>query len=131
MCAPSPPSPPDPTATAAAQTGTNVSTAIANAALKNVNQVTPQGNLTYNQTGTKSVTDGATGTTYDVPTYTATQTLSPAEQAIFNQSEAAKGNLATTANNSSGFLKDYLSTPADLNTMNKATADNIFRLGSE
>lgn len=128
MSKPSPPPAPDPNATAAAQTGTNVSTAIANAALKNVNQVTPYGNLTYNQTGTKSVTDGATGTTYDVPTYTATQTLSPAEQAIFNQSEAAKGNLAATANNASGFLEDYLSKPADLNTMNQATADNLDRL---
>jgi hypothetical protein len=131
MGKPSAPTPPDPTATAAAQTGTNVSTAIANAALKNVNQVTPQGNLTYNQTGTKSVTDGATGQSYDVPTYTATQTLSAPEQSIFDQSEAAKGNLAATANNASGFLKDYLGKPADLNTMNQATADNIFKLGSD
>jgi hypothetical protein len=130
MSKPSPPTPPDPKETAAAQTGTNVSTAIANAALGNVNQVTPQGNLTYNQTGSKSIYDPSTGQTYDVPTYTATQTLSPQEQAIFDQGEAAKGNLATTANNASSFLKDYLGKPADLNTMNQATADNIFRLGS-
>jgi hypothetical protein len=129
MSSPSPPTPPDPTATAAAQTGTNVSTAIANAALKNVNQVTPYGNLNYDQTGSKSVTDGATGSTYQVPTYTATQTLSPQEQAIFNQTEAAKGNLAATANNSSSFLQSYLGKPADLNTMNQATADNLTSLG--
>src|SRR6185503_19975552 len=98
MCAPSAPTPPAPTATAAAQTGTNVSTAIANAAVKNVHQVTPQGNLPYDQTGTKSVTDGAPGKTYDVPTYMATQTLSAPEQAIFDQGDAAKGNLAATAN---------------------------------
>lgn len=129
MSKPSAPTPPDPVATAAAQTGTNVSTAIANAALKNVNQVTPYGNLNYDQTGSKSIYDPSTGHSYDVPMYTATQTLSPAEQQIFNQGEAAKGNLADTANSASGFLKDYLGHPADLNTMNQATADNIDRLG--
>lgn len=41
------PKPTDPLETAAAQTGTNVSTAIANSYLNNVNQVTPDGTLTY------------------------------------------------------------------------------------
>ena len=58
------PDPPDPIATAGAQTGTNVSTAVANANLGNVNQVTPQGNLTYNQTDTFSWVDPTTGHTY-------------------------------------------------------------------
>ena len=47
MSKPDPPTPPNPYATAAAQTGTNVATGVANAYLNNVNQVTPQGNLTY------------------------------------------------------------------------------------
>ena len=131
MSKPSPPQPPDPVATAAAQTGTNVSTAIANATLKNVNQVTPDGNLTYSQSGSQSIYDPSTGKTYQVPQYTATQTLSPAQQAIKDQTTAAQTNLAGTANQESGFLKNYLSQPADLNTMNKATADNLFKLGSE
>ena len=48
---PDPPTPPNPVVTAAAQTGTNVSTAIANTMLNRTNQVTPQGSLTYNTTG--------------------------------------------------------------------------------
>ncbi len=48
----SPPQPPNPIATGAAQTGTNIGTAIANANLNNTNQVTPQGGLTYDQTST-------------------------------------------------------------------------------
>ena len=55
------PDPPNPIATAGAQTGTNVSTAVANANLGNVNQVTPQGNLTYATTGNFDWTDPTTG----------------------------------------------------------------------
>jgi hypothetical protein len=128
MSSPSPPAAPDPKETAAAQTGTNVSTAIANAALQNVNQVTPYGNLTYSQSGSKSVYDPSTGTTYDVPQYTATQTLSPQQQSILDQTQGAQQNLANTANQQSAFLQNYLNTPADLNTINQSTADNIVNL---
>jgi len=48
---PSAPAAPDPAATAAAQTATNKETAYWNAALNNVNQITPYGSLTYEQTG--------------------------------------------------------------------------------
>lgn len=51
MGKPKSPAPPDPKATAAAQTGTNVSTAVANAMLNNVDQITPDGSLTYRQRG--------------------------------------------------------------------------------
>ena len=68
------PDPPNPVATAAAQTGTNVATAVANANLGNVNQVTPQGNLTYSNTGNYQWTDPTTGQTYTIPQFTATQT---------------------------------------------------------
>lgn len=129
MSKPSAPTPPDPKQTAAAQTGTNVATAIANAALKNVDQVTPAGSLKYTETGSKAIYDPSSGTNYNVPTYTATQTLSPAEQAIFNQTEAAKANLGATANQQSGFLKNYLATPANLDDLSKATSDKLFQLG--
>jgi hypothetical protein len=69
------PTPPNPTATAAAQTGTNVSTAVANNMLNNMNQVTPGGSLTFSNTGTYSWTDPSTGQTYNLPTRTATQSL--------------------------------------------------------
>lgn len=47
MCGPDIPEPPSPTETSAAQTGTNVATAIANTALGAVDQFTPDGSLTY------------------------------------------------------------------------------------
>jgi len=57
MCAPSAPAPPDPMKQAAAQTSSNVSTAIANAALGNINEYTPQGSVVRKQTGTQTVWD--------------------------------------------------------------------------
>lgn len=57
MCKPSMPTPPDPRQTASAQTSQNVSTAIANAHLGNVNQITPWGNQTYQVTGYHQLVD--------------------------------------------------------------------------
>lgn len=169
------PEPPDPHETAQAQTGANIATATANAALGNVNQVTPQGSLTYTQSGQQFINDangqtwwkgpngeltqtapagvqgaGTTtrepvyretreggkvqtgwkevetpgGTTmpegwsqvsgYYVPTYTATQTISPGEQAVYDAGVKARGNLANLAANQSAFLNDYLGKPMDL-----------------
>jgi hypothetical protein len=54
----------------------------------NVNQVTPTGSLTYAQTGT-----GPNG----VPTYTATQTLSPAEQNLLTTMQGTQGTAGTQA----------------------------------
>ncbi len=77
--APAAPKAPDPGQVSADQTKSNVSTAIANATLGNTNQVTPYGNLTYTQTGGQQVGDNF------VPSYTATQTLSPQQQAIYDK----------------------------------------------
>ena len=114
MCAPDMPTPPDPYETAGAQTGTNVSTAVANAFLGNVGQRTPYGNLSYDQTGTYKWTDPNSGAVYDIPTFTATQTMSPAYQAIFDTNTRTQQNLADLAQGQSAFLKDYLSTGIDL-----------------
>ncbi|OCP38612.1 tail fiber domain-containing protein [Ensifer sp. LC163] len=108
------PKPPDPRETAAAQTSTNIATAVANGYIGNVNQVTPDGSLTYTQTGTNKWRDPMSGAVYDLPTVTATQTLSPAQQAIKDQTDAAEKNLATLANNQSGRLNDLLGKPIDL-----------------
>lgn len=91
---PDPPQPPNPLATAAAQTGTNVSTAIANAYLNSTNQITPTGSLTYDQTSTFGYTDPTTGQTFQIPRFTATQSLSPNQQTLQNANELAKINLA-------------------------------------
>jgi hypothetical protein len=122
----SPPSPPDPKQTSAAQTGTSVSTAIANAMMGNVNQNTPDGSLNYSQSGTYKFTDPYTKQTYEIPTFTATQTLSPIAQATKDQTSQAQLNLGKIANNQSAFLNDYLGKPVDLNT---ATEDKIDQLG--
>lgn len=121
------PTPPDPKETASASTGTNIGTAIANATMGNVNQVTPDGTLTYNQTGSTQWTDPYTGQSYTIPTYTATQTLSAAQQAIKNEQNRAQQNLAGLAADQSIFLRDYLSKPFDLS--NEATEARLMELG--
>lgn len=129
------PTPPDPQETAAAQTGTNVSTAIANSYLGNINQVTPDGSLNYSKTGQQFINDpngqqywmnadgkyttknmsGKDGysavTGYYVPQFTATQTLSPQQQAIKAQEDKANLNFATLANTQSNKLNKLLADP--------------------
>lgn len=125
MGKPSAPTPPDPIRTAAAATGTNVSTAVANAFLNNVNQVTPTGSLNYNATGNYGWTDPTTGSTYNIPTFTATQTLSPEQQAIQAQTQSAQYNLAGMANAQSGRISGLLS-----NEMNLSGAPSAGNAGS-
>jgi len=110
------PDPTPPKETSAATTGTNVSTAIANSFLGNVNQVTPDGTLTYDQTGSYQWNDPYTGQSYTIPRFTATQTLSPQQQAIKDQTNSADLNLASLANTQSGFLNDYMAKPFSYST---------------
>lgn len=121
------PKAPDPKETAAAQTGTNIGTAIANNTLGNVNQVTPYGNMTYAQTGTTKWTDPNSGKVYDLPTYTSTQTLSADGQKIFNSQQQADINLANLASEQSGRLGGLLSAPLSLS--NEATEARLAELG--
>lgn len=127
MGKPRAPQPPDPAKTASAQGQINLQTAVAQQQLSNINQVTPDGNLTFSQTGTFKSTDPLTGKVTDVPTSTATQTLSPEQEAIKTQTDAAELNLAGTAANQSSFLKDFLGKRVDLN--NEATEARLFELG--
>lgn len=128
MGKPKAPKPPDPRQTAAAQTSTNIGTAIANGTLSNVNQVTPDGSLTYTQSGTRKWTDPMNGATYDLPIWTATQTLSLAQQAIKDQTDAAERNMATLANNQSQRLNDLLGRPIDLSGAPAAGNPNALHL---
>ncbi|MER8653865.1 hypothetical protein [Mesorhizobium sp. M0847] len=121
------PKPPDPKETSAASTGTNISTAIANSYLNNANQVGPDGTITYTNSGTQSITDPYTGKTYQIPTRTATTTLSAAQQAIKDQTDKAQLNLGTLANTQSAFLQDYMSKPFD--GSNDATEARLLQLG--
>jgi hypothetical protein len=108
---PDPPTPPNPIATAAAQTGTNVSTAVANSYLNNVNQVTPEGTLSYSDSGSHQWTDPSTGHTYTIPTRTATQTYSPQQQAIRDQTGQTQLGLATIGNQQTQRIGGMLNTP--------------------
>lgn len=129
MGKPKAPAPPDPKDTSAAATGTNIGTAIANNSMGMVNQITPDGSLTYNQTGTYKYTDPYTGKSYDLPTYTATTALSETGQAIKGQNDAAQLNMAETAANQSAFLKDYLGQPWSPDT--SAIEGRLMELGSQ
>lgn len=99
----SPPPAPDPVATAQAQTASNLQTAEGQAALNNVNKVTPYGSVNY------STTPGANG----IPQYTQTTNLSPAGQQIFD----SEGRLVNSALDAAGGLAQGINTtPINLDT---------------
>jgi hypothetical protein len=116
MGKPDPPTPPNPVAVAGAQTGTNVSTGVANAFLNNVNQVTPEGSINYSVSDNYSWTDPSTGQTYQIPRFTATQTLSPSQQALKTQNDQTQLNLATMGNQQSQRVGGILNAPFDPNS---------------
>lgn len=108
MGKPSAPKPTDPKLTSAAQTGTNVSTSIANAFLQNMNEITPDGTKTFSQSGDFTWTDPYTNETYTVPRFTVEQTLSGNQQQIKDQNDRAGINLATLGADLSGSLGEQL-----------------------
>ena len=121
------PKAPDPQQTAAAQSAANRDTALSSQLLNMTDQQGPYGSLTYAQTGTNSYVDSLTGKTVTVPKFTATTTLSPEQQAILDQTQAANLNLGTIANERSSFLKDYLA--KDFN-VDSAVEDKLYNLGA-
>lgn len=112
---------------AAAQTGLNRDTALTQQQINMVNQVTPDGSLTYNQTGTSKFKDSK-GNWVETPTYTATTALSDAQKAIKAQTDAASLNLGTIANERTDFLSDYLAKPFDVNA---ETENKLYDLGAK
>ena len=104
---------PNPNQVAAAQTASNIGTAIAQQHLLNTNQETPYGNLTYQQNGTTQYIDPTDNSVYEIPRYTAVQTLSPEQQAILDQNNASSLNLATLGNEQSSRLDSLLDRPID------------------
>ncbi|PTA99577.1 hypothetical protein C8254_14215 [Sulfitobacter sp. CB-A] len=123
------PKPTDPKETSAAQTGTNVATGVANAWLQNMNEVTPDGTKSFDQTGSSTFTDPYTGKTYEIPRFTVTQTLSEQQQAIKDQNDAASLNLSTLGNDLSGTLGQQLTGNFELG--NEAVESRLFELGSK
>jgi hypothetical protein len=119
MGKPSAPAAPDPVLTANAQTASNKETATTQAQLNAINQIGPQGSLTYKQ---ETWPDGT-------PKFTQTTTLSPEQQGIYNTGVKTQQNLATTAQNQSGRLDGLLSKPFNVN--NEATESRLMELGSK
>ena len=123
------PSPTPPRETSAATTGTNVSTAVANAWLQNMDESGPNGSRTFTQSGMQSVTDPYTGQTYEVPRFSVNTTLSPEQQAIANEQNAASLNLATLGRDLSGTLGQQLA--GNFRLGNEATESRLMELGSK
>src|SRR3546814_13859221 len=78
------------------------------------NQVNPWGSVTYSPNGSTSFV-GADGKTYSVPRFTQTTTFTPEQQAIFDSSQEAEGNLANLAADQSAFLQSYLDKQIEFN----------------
>jgi hypothetical protein len=114
------PKAPDPKETAAAQSQMNRETAITQAGLNSTNQVTPWGNLTYTQSGTWD--DGT-------PQFTATTSLSPEQQELYNLSTSTQKNLGNIGVEQSSKIRDLLGTNVDMS--NEAVESRLFDLGSK
>jgi hypothetical protein len=113
-----PPSPPDATATAAAQTASNVKTATTQQQLNMVDQTNPYGASKYSQTGTWE--DGT-------PKFANTVTLSPEEQRNQNQQWEFDNLVNTLGIDQTKKLSGHLDQPIDLS--NEATESRLMELG--
>lgn len=118
MNTPTPAPAPDPVATANAQTASNKATAISQYELGATNQVTPNGTLTYKQTGSNA--DGT-------PQFTATTELSPQQQSLYDKGNVTQNNLADIGNQQSSRIGQLLNTPVNLNTATEGKIDDLGR----
>jgi hypothetical protein len=113
------PAPVDANATARAQSAANRETAISQANLNMVNQYTPSGSLEYTQRGTAS--DGT-------PQYSATQTLTPEQQRIYDYQTQASTTYGRMGNNLLNSVETQFSQPIDYSSLGAApTYDATFR----
>ncbi|HEY8343316.1 MAG TPA: tail fiber domain-containing protein [Calditerricola sp.] len=106
----------------------NRETAITQQQLNMMDQFNPWGSVTYEQTGTRGFYD-SNGNWVETPTYSQTVTLTPEQQAIFDQTQQAQGNLATIAQEQSDFLRNYLNEPFEFN--NQDAANWAYDLGAQ
>lgn len=123
------PKAPDPKETAAAQTQSNIDTAVATSNLNNVDQSTPFGSLTYEVIGTNA--DGT-------PKYKATQSYSPEVQKVVDN---ALGAISSPLDLSSSALDAYTNThylddfnsqqDRSLSALEQRLADQGIKVGSE
>ena len=114
MGKPRAPAPPDPKATAAAQTGTNVSTAVANQIGGMVNQYGPDGSLEFKQQSQFDWVDPSTGQSYSIPRFAAVTTLDPTQTTTNEINKQAEQNLSTLGRDQSARLQGLLSEPVSM-----------------
>jgi len=100
--APSAPAAPDYRAAAQETASGNIDAARLATAANRVNQVTPYGNLTYAVTGADP---------YGNPTWTATQTLSPAQQQLLDYQNQTSLGLGKIAGQGLTYVENMLNTP--------------------
>jgi hypothetical protein len=106
--APSAPAAPDYTGAARETAQGNLEAARAASAANRVNQITPYGNLNYQITGQDP---------YGNPTWTATQTLSPAQQQLLDYQNQASIGLGKVAGKGLGYVENMLNTPFDVSAL--------------
>jgi hypothetical protein len=123
---PKPPKPPNPNAVAAAQTGTNIGTAVANSHLNNINQIGPDGTMTYSIEGNTAWTDPTSGKVYQIPKWTQTTQLSEGQQRLYNLNQGTETELAGMAGEQAKRLRGLLSEPVSLD--NEAVEQRLFDL---
>lgn len=114
---PKAPAAPDPVATANAQTASNKETALWNAALSNVNQMTPYGNLVYTKTG---------GSSTEPPQYTATTTLTPEQQKVLSNQNAFDIGTSKLGADQVSRVAQALAAPVDYSGLPKAPGTDDF-----
>jgi hypothetical protein len=102
--APSAPAAPNYAAAAQETAQGNIDAARLATAANRVNQRTPYGNLDYAITGSDP---------YGNPTWTATQTLSPAQQQLLDYQNATSIGLGKIAGQGLGYVENMLNTPFD------------------
>jgi hypothetical protein len=95
---------PDYTGAAQATAAGNVAAAQTATAANRVNQVTPYGTLTYTESGTDSQGN---------PRWTATQALSPDQQALYNMDIATSKGLGALQEKGLGYVGNMLDQPFD------------------
>lgn len=100
--APSAPAPPDYAGAAQQTAAGNIDAARLATAANRVNQVTPYGNLNYAITGADP---------YGNPTWTATQTLSPAQQQLLDYQNQTSIGLGRLSGQGLGYVENMLQTP--------------------
>lgn len=120
---------PDPFLTAALQSSSNRDTAMTQQAMNMIDQVGPDGSLSYSQTGNQTFTDSLTGRQYTVPKYTATTKLSDQQQQIYDIGQQTEQNIATIGRDQSAKIGELLGKPVTIG--NEATESRLYDLGSK